>query len=119
MVFHHYPPRNDRIGCAAGLDSFESVRLLLERMQISGYHIERLYESGQELADEILSRMTCDQRWLTPERLAERAEAHAGAEHFQPWHAALPRAIREKMTLDWGESPGSSSFTASRCISPA
>ena len=25
IIFHHYPPRNDRIGCAAGLDSFASV----------------------------------------------------------------------------------------------
>lgn len=106
VIFHHYPPRNDRIGCAAGLDSFESVRLLLERMQTAGYRLERLYDSGQELSEEILSRMTCDQRWLTPERLAERAEAHAGVEHFEPWHAALPLPIREKMNLDWGEVPG-------------
>ena len=29
IIFHHYPPRNDRIGCAAGLDSFASVKGLL------------------------------------------------------------------------------------------
>ena len=40
IVFHHYPPRNDRIGCAAGLDSFVSVKLLLERMKEAGYVVD-------------------------------------------------------------------------------
>ncbi len=106
IVFHHYPPRNDRIGCAAGLDSFESVKRLLDHMRDEGYRIDRTFESGDALAREMLERMTCDRRWLTPERMAERAEAHAGAEHFVPWHEALPAPIREKMTADWGKVPG-------------
>ena len=106
VVFHHYPPRNDRIGCAAGLDSFASVKNILDLMKEKGYRIDRTYESGAELAEEMLRRMTCDQRWLTPDRMAERAEAAAGAEDFTPWHEALPAAIREKMTSDWGKMPG-------------
>lgn len=106
VIFHHYPPRNDRIGCAAGLDSFASVKLLLERMQAEGYLVDRMYESGDELAGELLGSMTCDQRWLTPERMAERARATAGAEMYRPWHEALPGAIRKKMTVDWGGIPG-------------
>lgn len=106
IIFHHYPPRNDRIGCAAGLDSFESVKLLLDRMKKEGYRVDRTYENGGELASELLDRMTCDQRWLTPERMAQRAEAHAGEEMFRPWHEALPAPIRKKMTADWGEVPG-------------
>ena len=106
VIFHNYPPRNDRIGCAAGLDSFASVKLLLDRLKEQGYQIDRTYESGDALAEEILSRLTCDRRWLTPERLAERAEAQAGAAQYVPWHEALPAAIREKMTADWGTIPG-------------
>lgn len=106
IIFHHYPPRNDRIGCAAGLDSFESVKLLLDRMKKEGFQIDRTYESGDELAKDLLDRMTCDQRWLTPERMAQKAEAHAGKDLFRPWHEALPPSIREKMTADWGEIPG-------------
>ena len=106
VIFHHYPPRNDRIGCAAGLDSFESVRLLLDRMKKEGFQIDRTYESGDELAKDLLDRMTCDQRWLTPERMAQKAEAHAGKDLFLPWHEALPPSIREKMMADWGEIPG-------------
>ncbi|BBO92442.1 cobaltochelatase subunit CobN [Desulfosarcina ovata subsp. ovata] len=106
IVFHHYPPRNDRIGCAAGLDSFASVKKLLDHMREEGYRIENTYADGDELAHDILSRMTCDRRWLAPDQLAARAEAHAGAEWFALWHAALPDVIREKMTADWGSIPG-------------
>lgn len=106
VIFHHYPPRNDRIGCAAGLDSFASVNALLKRMRAEGYRIERTFADGDALAHEMLSRMTCDRRWLPVDQLAAKAEAHAGPEHFGPWHAELPGPIREKMTADWGAMPG-------------
>lgn len=106
IVFHHYPPRNDRIGCAAGLDTFTTVKLLLDAMAEEGYRIERRYADGDELASEILQRMTCDRRWLTPDQMAERAEASADREVFLPWHEALPEAVRRKMTENWGEMPG-------------
>ena len=106
IIFHHYPPRNDRIGCAAGLDSFESVIRLVDRMKADGYAVEKTYEDGDELAHKIISGMTCDGRWLLPEQMYERAEARAGAEHYLPWHNELPRKIREKQIEDWGEVPG-------------
>ncbi|MFH0727797.1 MAG: cobaltochelatase subunit CobN [Pseudomonadota bacterium] len=106
IIFHHYPPRNDRIGCAAGLDSFASVSLLLERMRAAGYRIERTFSEKDELAHELLSKMTCDRRWLTPDRMAARSEARVGAEHYTAWHGELPGPIREKMTADWGNIPG-------------
>ena len=62
IVFHHYPPRNDRIGCASGLDSFASVVALLKEMKCRGYRVENDYTSGDELAHALLSCMTCDRR---------------------------------------------------------
>jgi cobaltochelatase CobN len=106
IVFHHYPPRNDRIGCAAGLDSFASVKLLLERMAAAGYQVAKQYQTGDELANEMLSRMISDRRWLSPDQLAERAEASADRAVYLPWHEALPKAVRDKMTADWGAMPG-------------
>ncbi|MFZ5453872.1 MAG: cobaltochelatase subunit CobN [Thermodesulfobacteriota bacterium] len=106
IIYHHYPPRNDRIGCAAGLDSFASVKLLLERMADRGYRVERFYDSGDAMAEEVLAQMTYDRRWLTPEKMADRALAKAGPDDYLPWHAALPEATRTKMTGDWGPPPG-------------
>ncbi|MDD3582188.1 MAG: cobaltochelatase subunit CobN, partial [Desulfobacca sp.] len=106
IIYHHYPPRNDRIGCAAGLDSFASVKLLLERMAERGYQVERFYDSGDAMAEEVLEKMTYDRRWLTPEKMADRALAKAGPDDYLPWQAALPEATRNKMTEDWGQPPG-------------
>lgn len=106
IVFHHYPPRNDRIGCAAGLDTFAAVKHLLDDMADEGYRIDRRYADGDELANEMLQRMTCDRRWLTPDRMAERAEAVATRREFMAWHKALPEPVRTKMVGNWGEMPG-------------
>jgi cobaltochelatase CobN len=106
IIFHHYPPRNDRIGCAAGLDSFESVKLLLDHMKETGYSLERTFESGHDLAEELLDKMTADRRWHTQDKMAEKAVAHAGPEHYLPWTEELPRPVRDKMAADWGEVPG-------------
>lgn len=106
IIFHHYPPRNDRIGCAAGLDSFASVHELLLRMVQQGYQLEKTYQDAAELAQVLVSGMTGDRRWLAPEEMARRAASVAKADEYQPWHQALPRKVRRKMTDDWGEMPG-------------
>jgi cobaltochelatase CobN len=106
IVFHHHPPRNDRIGCASGLDSFESIRLLMMEMKKQGYDVEKSYASGDELARELVSGMTCDQRWLLPEQMAERAVAKASSQEYGPWHEDLPQEMKEKMVQDWGPMPG-------------
>ncbi|WP_457573267.1 cobaltochelatase subunit CobN [Desulfolithobacter sp.] len=106
IIFHHYPPRDDRIGCAAGLDSFASVVRLLDRMRAEGYRIEHDFKTGDNLARALLDRVTADRRWLTPERMAARAEATAGPEHYLGWNRELPAKVRDKMERDWGEVPG-------------
>ncbi len=106
IIFHHYPPRNDRIGCASGLDSFASVCEILKAMDGDGYHIDTLYEDSSELARIIVDGMTCDRRWLLPEQMAERAKAKADRGEYMPWHRALPQEIQKKMTRDWQAMPG-------------
>ena len=106
IIFHHHPPRNDRIGCASGLDSFESVRQLMLEMEKQGYRTEKRFASADDLSRELINGMTCDQRWLLPEQMAERAVAKASPHQYGPWHEALPAKIKEKMTQDWGPMPG-------------
>lgn len=106
VVFHNYPPRVDRIGCAAGLDSFSSIKHLLDRMKECGYKIERTYTDGTELAHELISRMTCDQRWLPVEEMARRSEAFGDYDNVKKWFDELPQPVKEKMQSDWGTPPG-------------
>jgi len=106
VIFHHYPPRNDRIGCAAGLDSFASVKYLVDDLKRAGYAVDTTYESADELSETVLSAMTCDRRWLLPEQMYERACARALKCDYEPWHEALPGKIRKKQVEDWGPLPG-------------
>ncbi len=106
IIFHHYPPRNDRIGCAAGLDSFASVKEIIDRLNDNGYLVDKPYESSDDLCSEIVSGMTCDQRWLLPEQMYEKTKARAKRSDFMPWHETLPDNIRQKQIEDWGQMPG-------------
>jgi len=106
VIFHHNPPRNDRIGCAVGLDTFASVKLLLERMRQEGYTVEKMYADGDDLSSSILERMTYDQRWMTADAMGEKAESFADRELYMPWHKQLPEVNRAQMTEQWGEMPG-------------
>ncbi len=106
VILHNYPPRNDRIGCAAGLDSFGSVKRILDRLKAEGYAVEGVYESGDDLAQELLGRVTADMRWLTPERMAQKAADRIGPARYREWHAGLPEKNRGHMVRDWGEIPG-------------
>ncbi len=106
IIFHNYPPRNDRIGCAAGLDSFESVKNILNRLKEDGYYVEREYASGDDLAREILDGVTADRRWLTPEKMAEKAADRIGPVQYSAWHKSLPEKNRGHMVKDWGDIPG-------------
>lgn len=106
IVFHHNPPRNDRIGCAVGLDSFESINQLLIRLKSEGYKVEKTYEKGDDLAHELLEKMTCDRRWLPPDKMAERAVDTADRSQYEPWHDALPDSVKTSMVKDWGQMPG-------------
>ncbi|MBM9616151.1 cobaltochelatase subunit CobN [Desulfobulbus rhabdoformis] len=106
IVFHHYPPRNDRIGCASGLDSFTSVKILIDRLLDQGYTIESPYENGDHLAAELCSRLTADQRWLLPEQMAHKCEASIDCETALQWHRQIDPKRQLQQKGDWGEFPG-------------
>ncbi|MDR2141638.1 MAG: cobaltochelatase subunit CobN [Deltaproteobacteria bacterium] len=106
IIFHHYPPRNDRIGCAAGLDSFASVSHLLASLKEAGYQVADTFPAQDSLANALVSKLTSDRRFLTPAAMAARAEAWAGPELYEPWGAELPEANRQAQMAAWGPPPG-------------
>jgi cobaltochelatase CobN len=106
IVFHHYPPRNDRIGCASGLDSFESVKVLIDQLIARGYRIDHPYDNGNQLAEALRGRLTADRRWLLPEQMAQRCEASIDCVTARAWHQDLPKSARTRQAGDWGPFPG-------------
>jgi cobaltochelatase CobN len=106
IIFHNYPPGNDTIGHAFGLDSSVSVLNILRDMREAGYQLDFLPEKGQELIEIILKGLTNDRKWASSEELAERAVAKIAREQYKKWFNELPADIREKMEKDWGKPPG-------------
>jgi len=97
IVFHNYPPKNDRIASAFGLDSLESVARLLKRLKDEGYNVEWIPKNGNELIEKILQSITNDQRFLTLD-IAKKMEVN--------FEFDLPKDVSEKMKEHWGEIPG-------------
>ncbi len=106
VIFHNYPPRNDNIGCAAGLDSAVSAVNLLEKMQARGYQLDFIPENGQDLMDTIINGLTNDQRWLSIEDLADRSVDKIPAARYAEWLDEVPDDARNKMKTHWGKPPG-------------
>ncbi|MEM2081317.1 MAG: cobaltochelatase subunit CobN [Candidatus Bathyarchaeia archaeon] len=106
LIFHNYPPRNDNIGSAAGLDAAASAMNLLREMQKQGYSLDYLPENGQKLMDTIINGLTNDQRWLSPDELAAKAVAKIPRAQYLKWFNELPADVKEKLEKHWGKPPG-------------
>jgi cobaltochelatase CobN len=106
IIFHNYPPRNDRIGTAFGLDSPASVRNILGDLKQAGYKLDDLPKDGQALIAEIIERVTNDRRWASPAELAERAVDSVSTEKYLDWFQELHLEIQNKMIAVWGDPPG-------------
>lgn len=105
IVFHNYPPTNSNIGSAACLDSIESVRLLLERMQFAGYTIENIPKDSRSFIDDITAHATNDRRYIA-EALLEKADGKLEKQTYKDFFEKLPQKNQEQLTKDWGEAPG-------------
>ncbi len=97
IVLHNYPPRNDRVASAFGLDSPESVARLLKKLRDEGFYIEWVPKNGNELIEKVLTVATNDQRHLTTD-VARIMKKNVNLD--------LPDGAKEKMVEHWGNEPG-------------
>jgi len=106
IIFHNYPPRNDTIGTAFGLDSPVSVWNILRDLKEAGYKLDYLPEDGQTLIENIIELVTNDRRWASPEEMAKRAVDKVSHEQYMGWFQELPEEVQSKMVRAWGKPPG-------------
>jgi cobaltochelatase CobN len=106
IIFHNYPPRNDQIGSAFGLDSPVSVWNILRDLKEAGYRLDSLPESGQTLIEDIIERVTNDRRWASPEKMAGKAVDRVSLEQYSAWFSELPAEVQSQMVRAWGKPPG-------------
>ncbi len=107
IIFHNYPPRNDTIGSAFGLDSPASVWNILKSLQKHGYKLDYLPEDSQTMMEEILSCLTNDRRWASVEEMVEKAAGKITSSDYNKWFKKLPDGVQTQMVEKWGNLPGS------------
>jgi len=106
IIFHNYPPRNDTIGHALGLDAPVSVHNILRGLTESGYKLGSLPENGEKLIEIIINGLTNDRRWASSGELAQKAIAKISRKQYIEWFNKLPEDTQTKIKNDWGEPPG-------------
>jgi cobaltochelatase CobN len=106
VVLHNYPPSDDGIGTAFGLDSPESTVNLLEELGDRGYDLDgKTPRSGQQLVETLTSQLTLDDRWVAPEDVRERSVDVVSQEQYADWFESADDRFRENVIEGWGEAP--------------
>lgn len=99
-------PGNDKIGCAEGLDTFESVHRMVQRLREDGIHTAFDFENGQEIADKLTSGLTNDLRWISEDAMLEKAAAAVEPEIWKKWFGSISDKVKSELNNTWGQAPG-------------
>ena len=105
VVLHNYPPSDDGIGTAFGLDSPESTVNLLDELDARGYAVEDPPTDGAELIDRLTAQLTLDSRWVAPEDVRELSVDTVSPERYAEWFATADERFRENVIEEWGDPP--------------
>lgn len=105
IIFHNYPAANSNIGSAAGLDSLESIRLLLANMRALGYRVDHIPEDSQAFMNDLVAHATNDRRYLTESQITA-ADGQLTDRQYQQFFQALAPATQQQLQTNWGKAPG-------------
>ncbi len=106
VVLHNYPPSDDGIGTAFGLDSPVSTVNLLEELDARGYSTgPTMPDSGQSLVERLTAQLTLEDRWVAPEDVRELSVDTVAPSQYREWFDALDDGFCENVLDEWGEPP--------------
>ncbi|MDR2742225.1 MAG: cobaltochelatase subunit CobN [Treponema sp.] len=106
IMLHNMPPRNDRIGCAMGLDTPRSLMNLVETLRKQGYHTDYAFHDEAEIIQRITAGLTNDTRWRSPEMLQEKSADLVSKDQYCSWFTQFPLAVQKQLSACWGSPPG-------------
>ncbi len=106
VVLHNYPPSDDGIGTAFGLDSPDSTVNLLAELRARKYDLGGEFpDSGQELIETLTAQLTLDDRWVAPEDVRDLSVDVVSADQYDEWWAEADSGFRENVIDEWGDPP--------------
>ncbi|WP_435128714.1 cobaltochelatase subunit CobN [Halobaculum sp. D14] len=106
VVLHNYPPSDDGIGTAFGLDTPESTVNLLDELDERGYDLGGAAPSdGQSLIETLTSQLTLDDRWVAPEDVREKSVDVVSPDAYDEWWRDADPGFRENVVAEWGDPP--------------
>ncbi|MFC4437204.1 MULTISPECIES: cobaltochelatase subunit CobN [Natrialbaceae] len=106
VVLHNYPPSDDGIGTAFGLDSPESTVNLLEELEARNYDLGgETPDDGQTLVEKLTSQLTLEDRWVAPEDVRDLSVDVVSSDTYADWFAKADERFRERVIEEWGEVP--------------
>ena len=106
VVLHNYPPSDDGIGTAFGLDSPQSTVNLLQELRERDYDLGgRTPTDGQTLIDQLTAQLTLDDRWVAPADVRDLSVDVVPPEQYREWFAATDERFQSNVVDEWGEVP--------------
>jgi len=111
FVLHNNPCKGAEatVGMAMGLDTFESLALVLKAMKAAGYDVGQAPHCGRDILNEIMSRKaTTEFRWTTVDEIINKGGAlyKMDSKEYKYWFDNIPESSRRKVFTDWDVFPG-------------
>ncbi|MFP4530940.1 MAG: cobaltochelatase subunit CobN, partial [Halodesulfurarchaeum sp.] len=104
VVLHNYPPSDDGIGTAFGLDSPASLDALLDSLESVGYRIEDRPADGQAIVERLVRQLGRDARWTGSKR-GRSGVATVEPATYRDWFAGLDPGLQTALAKEWGDPP--------------
>lgn len=118
VLLYMYPPRQDLAGGGYGLDSLQSVAVMLQWMQRAGYRLDWVPQNGKELVTRLLDGVTNDSDWKSDEQLLAASVDTVSPEQYEKWFREITISAQERFVRAWGEPPGTLHTVQGRLLLP-
>ena len=98
LILANYPSRNGRLANGVGLDTPASCVEILKALQESGYEVENIPQTGDELIERLIAGVTND-----PEgRELRPVLQHLSRSEYESYFATLPDLVQKGICDRWG-----------------
>ncbi|NMG11849.1 cobaltochelatase subunit CobN, partial [Brasilonema sp. UFV-L1] len=98
LILANYPNRDGRLANGVGLDTPASCVEILKALQLAGYQVEDIPESGDELIECLTAGVTNDSEGKELRPVLQSVSL----EEYEEFFASLPEAVQKGIEQRWG-----------------